>query len=101
MMRYLLLCVVASFCLAPHPAGAAELYDRDGQPIDITVAPTWPAPPGLRRQPVLFVHGHADDTIGDPNYMTEFLGGAHRPDIVQANARRQQRPRHRALLYLV
>ena len=72
MMRYLLLCVVASFCLAPHPAGAAELYDRDGQAIDITVAPTWPAPPGLRRQPVLFVHGHADDTNGDPNYIRNF-----------------------------
>src|SRR5262245_20577290 len=72
MVRYLLLCVVVAFCLAVSPASAAELYDWDGQQIDITVAPTWPAPPGLRRQPVLFVHGHADDTTGDPNYKRNF-----------------------------
>ncbi len=77
MMRRLSFCVVAMLSLAmlslaPGPAGAAELYDFDGQTIDITVAPTWPAPPGLRRQPVLFVHGHAEDTSGDPNYKRNF-----------------------------
>ncbi len=77
MMRCLSFCVVAMLSLvmlslAPGPAGAAELYDFDGQTIDITVPPTWPAPPGLRRQPVLFVHGHADDTPNDPNYKRNF-----------------------------
>ena len=72
MMRYLLLCTLAMLCLAARPSNAAELYDWNGQLIDITVLPTWPAPPGLRRQPVLFVHGHAEDTATDPNYKRNF-----------------------------
>jgi hypothetical protein len=71
-MRRLLLCVLAALCLAPRAADAVELYDTNGQSIDITVPPTWPAPAGLRRQPVLFVHGHAADTFADPNYKKNF-----------------------------
>jgi hypothetical protein len=72
MMRRLLFCVLATLCIAGSEAGAAELYDWNGQSIDITVLPTWPAPPGLRKQPVLFVHGHAADTSSDPNYKKNF-----------------------------
>lgn len=71
-MRYLLFCALATLCLFPNPARTAELYDWNGQQIDITVPPSWPAPPGLRRQPVLFVHGHAQDTASDPNYRRNF-----------------------------
>jgi len=72
MMQRLLFCVLAMVCIAGSRADAAELCDRTGQPIDITVLPTWPAPPGLRRQPVLFVHGHAADSSADPNYRKNF-----------------------------
>lgn len=72
MTRYLCFCFLATLCLPLNPAGAAELYDWNGQQIDITVPPAWPAPPGLRRQPVLFVHGHAPDTAADPNYKRNF-----------------------------
>jgi hypothetical protein len=72
MIRYVLFGILAALCLAPSPAVSAELYDWNGQVIDITVAPTWPAPPGLRRQPVLFVHGHAPDTATDPDYKRNF-----------------------------
>ena len=72
MLQRLLICVLAIVCIAAEQADAAELYDRNGQSIDITIPPTWPAPPGLRRQPVLFVHGHASDSSADPNYRKNF-----------------------------
>ena len=83
MMRRLLFCVLAIVCIAAGRADAAELYDRNGQSIDITVPPTWPAPPGLRRQPVLFVHGHAEDSSADPNYRKNFWEDAD-DDLVLA-----------------
>jgi hypothetical protein len=74
MMRRVLLCFVATLSLVPNAIGAAELYDWDGQAIAIDPAmnPPCALPAGLRRQPLLFVHGHAADTSTDPNYKKIF-----------------------------
>ena len=73
-MWRILFWALAALCVAPCTTAATELFDRNGQPITIspTMVPPCARPPGLRKQPVLFVHGHAADTSSDPNYRKNF-----------------------------